>query len=258
MRLPRITTRWLMIWVLIVASLLALSRPLDEGWLLRIPHPACPSVGLVIAGVTWLLVRGHRRLALWCFGASAALANVWVAGLCIYFLGTGTFFWMVIVSFVTIPLALGSGAAWAQAVTHRDRMNRRSRLTAWTLVLAPVVLPITMILTFWPLRLAFLASRPALDRLADRVETGQDILRPGWAGTYLVVSASAEPMRIVDGTPEGRSGNILLFINTKPDGRSGSFVRVAPDSRDAYYHYQTYKFSDCEPMGGRWWYWSGE
>src|SRR4051794_18274306 len=103
MRPVRMTTRRLMLVVLIVAGLLALVRPLGlEG---MVPL----SVGLLFGGVCWRLVRAHRRLALWCFAASAVATNASVAALCAYTLSIGGLVLMFLVSSLTIPLILGSG-----------------------------------------------------------------------------------------------------------------------------------------------------
>jgi hypothetical protein len=71
-----------------------------------------------------------------------------------------------------------------------------------------------MLLTFWPLRLAFLASAPALDGLADRVAAGPGVTSPEWAGLFRVVATEVEPS----------NGNVGLIIDPDPSGRSG-FVR---------------------------------
>src|SRR5262249_53313702 len=71
------------------------------------------------------------------------------------------------------PFILGIGAAWATPATRRTARSRRSPLLAWPLVLAVALAPFSMLLTPWPLRLAFLASRPAMERLADRVAAGK-------------------------------------------------------------------------------------
>ncbi len=48
-----------------------------------------------------------------------------------------------------------------------------------------------MITTFWPLRVAFLVSMPALNRIADRVEAGEQIRRPEWAGVFLILKTKS-------------------------------------------------------------------
>ena len=94
-----------------------------------------------------------------------------------------------------------------------------SPLPVWSLVIVLVALPLSMLFTPWPLRLAFLASKPALDRLADRVATGQAPSRPVLAGLFIVVNSAVDPT----------SGNVGLITNPDPSGRSG-FVRVSPAS----------------------------
>jgi hypothetical protein len=85
---------------------------------------------------------------------------------------------------------------------------------AWSLVIVLAALPLTMVFTPWPFRLAFLASKPAHNRLADRVAVGQAPRRQVSAGLFMVVGSIIDPA----------SGNIGLIIDSDPSGRSG-FVR---------------------------------
>jgi hypothetical protein len=50
-----------------------------------------------------------------------------------------------------------------------------------------------MLFTHWPLRLAFLASQPALDRMADRVAGGQALRGPVRASLFIVIGAAVDP-----------------------------------------------------------------
>jgi hypothetical protein len=138
------------------------------------------------------------------------------------------------------PVILGFGASWA--ATALKATDRRSFLLAWPLVLAAILAPPTMTFTRWPLRLAFLTFRPALERLTDRVAAGQSLHEPEWAGVYLVEGAA-----IVRGT-----GNVGLITAWCPGGRSG-FGRLGTgtpsDRRTGPFHNL---FAE-EHMGGRWW-----
>lgn len=148
---------------------------------------------------------------------------------------------MFLASLCGIPLTLGFGAAWAYTSTCRDAAPRRSPILAWPLVLALGTLPLTMLLTRWPFYLAFHASRPSLDRLADRLAAGQTIAGPEWAGLFRVVATEVDPS----------SGDVGLIIDRDPAGRSG-FVRVgaapsAPTGRGGgplYNLYLDLKLSD--------------
>ncbi len=62
-----------------------------------------------------------------------------------------------------------------------------------------------------PLRLAFLASRPALDRLADRIERGEQVNLPERAGVYRIVASRRDP----------RTGEVLLLIDDRNYTQSG-------------------------------------
>jgi hypothetical protein len=180
------------------------------------------SIGLVVAfglaylaliGVRWWMFHGFRRVSALYFGLMAALSNIATAGLGIYRPGVDGDFLMLLVWLLAFPLLFGAGIAWATAATRRAARSQRSRLWAWPLVVASGILPLTMLFTHWPLRLAFLASVPALDGLADRVVSGQAIMK--WAGLFRVVGSAVE----------SSNGNVSLIINPDPSGRSG-FVRV--------------------------------
>jgi hypothetical protein len=79
------------------------------------------------------------------------------------------------------------------------------------------VTPLITLSTFWPLRVAFLVSRPALEHLADRVAAGQALTLPVRAGVYSIVGFATDPS----------TGNVALITDADPGGRSG-FVRHRP------------------------------
>jgi hypothetical protein len=170
---------------------------------------------LLLIGATWWIFHGFRRLSALCFGVVASLNNILSAGLCIHRLNMGGIALMLLASLLASPIVFGAGAAWATAVMRRAASPHRSRFLAWPLVLALAILPFTMLLARWPFHLAFLASTPALDRLADRVAAGQSIASPEWAGLFRVVGSAVDPS----------TGNIGLIIDPNLSGRSG-FVRV--------------------------------
>ncbi|MFI5456748.1 MAG: hypothetical protein ACHRXM_14980 [Isosphaerales bacterium] len=237
---PRFTIRTLMIVVAISAGILALYQTFGGPGLLM----ACFGLSYIgLIGVLWSMFRGFRRLSALCFGIAAALANVGCFLVCVYRQGIDRVLLMSLVWLVPIPIMLGAGVAWAVNATHRNAVPRRSALVAWPLVLGLGLAPLPIMLTRWPLRLAFELSRPALERLADRVAAGQRLAAPEWAGIFYVVGSAVDPA----------SGNVGLIIDSAPTGRSG-FVRVGrgifPDRiRGPFYNLNVY-----ERLGGRWSY----
>jgi hypothetical protein len=219
MRLPRmrLTIAELMAAVLYAAVLL---------WLLSDRH-AVPSVGMAwfaLAFVCWASVRGRRRPAAICFGASVIAANSSVAPLCVYHQGwawTGLYIGLL----GGMPMIFGFGAAWAGAAMRRDMDYGRSPSASWPPLLAIVLAlsmsmtPLMSVLTFWPLRAAFLISRPALERLADQVAAGKAPPFPIRAGVFRIVGSATDPV----------SGNVALITDPEPSGRAG-FVRSKPET----------------------------
>src|SRR5262245_6908130 len=103
-----------------------------------------------------------------------------------------------------------------------------------------------MLLTPWPLRLAFLASRPAMERLADRVAAGRAVTSPEWAGLFQIVGSAVDPT----------TGNVGLITDPDPAGRSG-FVRLSPAVRvdGPYWNYRPFvNLNINEHLTGPWWY----
>jgi hypothetical protein len=218
----------------VVAGVLALSR--WPGWSLIVMVP----LNLVLAAMLRQRFRGLRRVAARGFGMVATVANIGCAVLCISHLNLYGGVLMFAVWFLTFPFILGLGAAWATEATRCEAVPRRSPRLAWPMVLVLAFLPLTMLVTAWPLRLAFLASRPALDRLADRVAGGQAPGLPIWAGVFRVVGSVVDPV----------TGNVGLIIDPAPSGRSG-FVRLARGGRRGgpFYNLNFDLF-----LGDRWWY----
>ena len=229
MRLPRMTLRRWMFAAAVVACILTLLESPPAGF--GLTWVVC---GVVQADACWERLRGRRRRAAWSFGITSLATSASVASLSIYALNIWGMLGMFLASLFGIPLTLGFGAAWAETSTRPDAAPRRSPIPAWALVLVLGTLPITILLTLWPFHLAFLASRPAMDRLADRIAGGQRIASPEWAGLFRVVATAVDPS----------SGNIGLIIHPDPSGRSG-FVRVgaalrAPTGRPSGPFYNLY------------------
>jgi hypothetical protein len=238
MRLPRARFKIssLMIAVALVAGVLAIMRSAAALVL---------SVGLLyiaLIGVLWWMFRGFRRFSALCVGVVAVLTNTLCAFLCVCCLGMSGIVLMSLVWLFAFPIIVGIGTAWASSATRREARFRRSALVAWPLVVVLAALPLTMLLTHWPFRLAFFASKAALERLADQVATGQPVRRPVRAGLFLVVGSAIDPA----------SGNVGLIIDPDPAGRSG-FVRLSPGPnrrRSGPFNNLNYDLRVCD----EWWY----
>ena len=203
-----------MIAIGLVAGLLALPSSWRELAITLVLAIAC----LPVLGAWWLVHRGRRRLAKWGFWALATLINVLYGAACVApdvhvtippFLG-----WLVIV----LPAALvGLGSAWAMLSSKNGPVRNRRQRSIAVAVLVFAVLPALTLWTFWPLDMAFLAARPALERLDDQVAAGQSVGFPQRAGLFLILSSNVDPV----------SGDLGLLIDPNPSGRTG-FVRVHP------------------------------
>lgn len=239
MRAPRVrfTIRGLMIAVLVTAGLLSL--PARGGPILIPILITCLSLGTA----RWFLLRADRRLAAFCFWGPAIMANVVFAALCVspevYFLGLLFVGWLLIV----MPTIAGFGITWAILASRKGEASRRSPPAAWLSVIALVALPVVTAWTLWPLRLGFLTTRPALERLADRVATGQVVRFPQWVGPFRVAGSGVDPT----------TGNVGLMIDPSPGGPTG-FVRVGPGTPSNQRH-RPIRGDDLEvQLGGGWWY----
>lgn len=147
----------------------------------------------VLAGIAvapWSATRGRRRLAGWAFAASATAECVAMAAMGIFTLHFYFVVYKMMISMLLLPIAAGCGVAWARLATAPRAERRSPRFAAWSLVALMLVVPASMIFSRWPMKAAFLVSRPALERLADRVAAGQPLTRPEWAGLFLVRKAN--------------------------------------------------------------------
>lgn len=214
---PRHTIGRFMVLVACAAVLLWLLRDADG-----VPF-AIALGGLTLALASWASVRGQRRSAAIWFCASAIVANGAAALFCIYEQG-GWWAGLLFTGLLgCIPPILGFGVAWSAAASQPKMEYDRPPLAAWpsllakVLVLAMAISPLVTLFSYWPLRVAFLISRPALASLADRVAAGQSPPFPIRAGLY----------RIVDAVTDPTTGNIALITNPNRSGRSG-FVRYQP------------------------------
>jgi hypothetical protein len=173
---------------------------------------------LALIGALWWILRGSRRLSALGFGVVAASSHAAIAAVGIYLPDIGGLILMSLGWLLTFPIVISAGAAWAGAATRPTASPRRPAWLVWPLVGSAAFLPLSMPLTHWPLRLAFLASRPAMDRLADRVAAGQPVAGPEWAGLFRVVGSAVDPA----------SGNVGLITDLNPSGHSGFARSGAP------------------------------
>jgi hypothetical protein len=169
-----------------------------------------------VIGARWLVLKRMRGVAARVFWGLAVSINVAYAAACVapdlYFLAPFYFG-----SVIVVPTIAAFGVAWANLATREDATPRRFESTVKVPVAFFSALPILTLSTYWPLHLAFLASRPALEQLADRVAAGRVTGLPRRAGVFWVAG-----FRIDNAT-----GNVGLITDPNPTGPNG-FVRVRP------------------------------
>ena len=188
MRTPRYSIRRLMLLVAAAAwfSWLAASILRVQGLGIAMAYFT------VLAGIAigpWSATRGRPRLAGWAFAGSAAVECVILAVMGVLAINSYMVVYKMMISMLLMPIAAGCGVAWAGGATSAGDGRRLARVAAWSLVALMLVLPASTMFSRWPMRAAFLASRPALDRLADRVAAGGKLASPEWAGLFLVRKA---------------------------------------------------------------------
>ena len=151
-----------------------------------------------IIGARWLESHGHRLRGVRILDPGGRDERP-VAGSCVapdIFLIFPLFYGYVL---IVGPAVLSIGVAWARLATQEDAVPRRSPPTTWLAVIALSLMPPVTFGTFWPLRLGFVAFRPALDRLADQVAAGQASDFPRWVGPFRVARAAVDPSRGTSG-----------------------------------------------------------
>jgi hypothetical protein len=167
-----------------------------------------------VIGSQWVIHRGLRLLAAVSFWAVALSANALYAGCCIapdsYLLVGLVLGWAVIV----LPAIVSFGTAWAVLGARARAVPRRSVDVSAPAVFLLAMLPILTLGTMWPLRIGFLAARPALERLADKVAAGKAVTLPQQVGLFRLVKSAVDPV----------SGNVALITDANPSGPKG-FVR---------------------------------
>jgi hypothetical protein len=215
----RFTIKSLMLVVAFAAGLLALYvrflAAYFPPWILAIPS----TIAFVAYGLwCWRC----RRVAAFGFVGSAILSNCLYAVASIYhdymLMPALMFAWLLIF----LPLVGASGIVWAKLTNDADGNPRRSPFWSRALVVVSTIMPGVTLATDWPLRLAFLASRPSLERVADQVATGRAIVSPEWIG----------PFRLAESAVDADWKTVGLFLDPNPGGRTG-FVRIHADSPEA-------------------------
>ncbi len=234
----RITIARLMIAIAVVAVLLAL------------PAVVCVVVialfvpCLSTVGARWLVFRRRRRLAVFSFWVAASTTNLFVAFFCIAPNMNSNAFSLVPVALLVIatPTILALGTAWMLLSTRDEAVRPASRGAAGFSVLVLAVLPVVTLWTLWPLRLAFVAARPGLDRLANQVAAGMPVRFPRQVGLFMVAAPTVAPV----------TGHVGLMIDTNGASSTG-FVRLNPRAVPGTYgpflgvNFDVY-------LGGGWWY----
>jgi hypothetical protein len=229
--------RDLVIALVYLAAALALAS--QVGWF---PVALCVAVQIVTLVVASSLPKKYptqseaRR-----FWATIVVSNFVVFGLIVYGPGLVGFilaYLYCLMAFVLCPLLWGRWYLESRRLAADRVRGTVHALPLLALLLASLVV---MLATLWPMRLAFTLSRPWLDRLADRVESGESIGAPAWAGLFSVIGSDVDP----------DSGNVALILSETEIGLSG-FVRMARGSTDSVG--PIVNLSIDLPVGDRWRY----
>jgi hypothetical protein len=117
----------------------------------------------------------------------------------------------------------------------------RSREAARSAVVLAVLLPILTLSTLWPLRVAFLAVRPYMERLADQVAARKPVGYPRRVGPFRFESPAIAPV------------SRYVGLKVAPKGIDTGFVRIHGGARPTTHgpfvgvNFDVY-------LGGGWWY----
>lgn len=192
----RFTIRSFMILVAVLAVPLALFPLWALVLLLSLAALLIPTF-VAVTFSRWLLARERRRLASISFWGLAIVVNTLYAACCIIpefvLLVILTFGWLL----VCLPMMIGFGSAWTVLSTREGAIRRRSPILVKACVVAMAMWPALTLGTLWPLRVAFLVSRPSLERLADLVAAGQPVELPQRARVFQVVRIDVDPLGTV-------------------------------------------------------------
>ncbi len=216
-RWRRVTIRGLMLLVAAAAGLSAVYRASGAfGFMALSGYSAAVAAASV---VPWAFARGNRRLAAWMLAVGSAVEFVAMAGLGIFCLHYLCMVYKLFVSLVVLPFIVGGGVAWAGSASRPGVDRRRSPRFAWSVAGVLLALPLVMMFTHLPVQTAFFLSRPALDRLADRVAAGGRIDRPEWAGLFLVRKIARH---------NAGPGTVSLIVENDSTGKTRLIRAAAP------------------------------
>jgi hypothetical protein len=218
----RFSIRQLMILIAVIAACFSVAL---NGAFSGIAFLYVICLGMLV----WFPSRGRLKAAPWAFFASAAWLNISMFVFFAYYPVFHNSMLPFLPSLIFVPIVAGLGLVWVAG-----RPIRSQRLCATAAVIALTALPCTMIAYRWPLTLAFHFSSTALNRLADRVQSGGKVAPGEWAGIY----------RVWGSMKDAQTGEPILVIDPDPRG-TFSFIRHAnsPGERsDGNEHFD----------GGRW------
>jgi hypothetical protein len=214
-RRRHVTIRGLMLAVAAMAVLSAVFRAVGAlGFVVLSGYAAI--IALATFG-PWTLVRGNRQLAARMMIVASLVEFVALAGLGVFCLRYVCMVYKLFVSLIVLPFVAGGGAAWALAASRPGADRKRSPRVAWSVAGLLLALPLVMMFTYLPVQTAFLISRPALDRLADRVAAGGKVDRPEWAGLFLVRKIARH---------DAGSGTVSLVVENDSTGHT-RLIRAA-------------------------------
>jgi len=189
---------------------------------------------LWVVGVPFLLAWAFthfRRTAAMAMIGCLALSITYIILCDIHITKTPTFFLVAITLFFSAPPCLGFAIAYEFGARRLDPNPRPGPKLAAISMLLVILLPIILFPGNVPLRIAFFVSRPALDRLADRVASGENVSFPVWAGVFRIVEARTTTNKntvglIVVASPGSSSG--LIRGNEPYTHKSGHDYRREP------------------------------
>ncbi len=230
-----------MVLVAIAAGISWLYRSVNSYGFVALLVYATIVIGYAFVVYRWL--KGNRRRA-WRVFVGSGVAEVILFGvLGVTFLGMYWEIIRILLGMILLSIPLGAGIAWVKQPISDAPASHRSRFLAWVLVFGMVGLPTSMVFQNWPMRLAFLVSRPAFDRLADRIEAGESPRWPVYAGLFQV-----------SGIARGHSGtpNTALTIGANPNGNTW-FVRSSTPTSSLTVPPQVF-VSEKLTADGRWWH----
>ena len=208
----------------------------------RYPQATIAFVEVPCACFFFFFARRAEKRSARAFAATAIFLNLTSMLISIY-LGTWASAGLVILSILSVSPVLGFGAAWTASRWRTTRSGRLLALGASCLVLALAFGPVSMLVTRWPLYVAFFFSRPSLDQLANRVAAGTATPWPQRAGLIRVVGSTTNPV----------TQNVGLITDDNSSGRA-AFVRVGASANLSISDGPLFNLSVKEHLGGAWWY----